>query len=58
MFLSHKVLVKELYKGVEPRELLLLVSIKQNTSKGPSSTKHFIHVERQGGKLPFDKLRH
>lgn len=56
MFLLHKVLVKELYEGVQPRELLLLISIKQNTSKGPSSTNHLIHVERQGGKLPLTNL--
>lgn len=36
MFPLHNVLVKEHYKGVEPQDLLLLISIKQNISKAQS----------------------
>lgn len=36
MFPLHNILVKEHYKGVEPQDLLLLISIKQNISKAQS----------------------
>lgn len=36
MFPLHNILVKERYKGVEPQDLLLLISIKQNIFKAQS----------------------